>query len=700
MSIQLKATTTPHSTPISKKLASNFIELGYGLQVEGMAAEMFFNRSFEPFYPYREINKHWFDLHYEEWNFAKGYEKDWRVFDWYHSSYEHNAWFAFPGVAGHQLIEDESTFLIESSPTADVRIGYVEDACHGKYAMKVENNSDGIGGLAQEGKYLFAGARYDFKGKIKLAKGDPWLTVAIYEEGTVGNPVVTCHLNEIGEDFTEVSASFNGPDDPAEGRYTFALLLPPHTTVICDDFTLTPSDAIGGFKKNAVEAGKYVSPKVMRWPGGCFASFYNWRDGVGPNRPPMYSYFWGGYQYNDIGTDELATYVEAVGGESMICINMFHPLKRFYDSASEHAKACDPNDPQHGDGDWLHGRDLPQFMDKEEGAREAAAWVEYCNGDETTEGGRARIANGRVKPYNVKYWEMDNEIHRWFHGDEYAEACVMYSRAMKAVDPTIKIGMISYCHGGKALERMVEIAGMDIDFLADRGFDEGELQFKLGIIDRFNKAHGTNIRYCNTEWLPLNGADVCNMVPRSELRHNKCFMFSKWSYALDAAAILMMWQRYGQSIDFINFNNWANTHAQSVIETPKEGAFVAASGMMLHRFAHTEAYQTLQIEGYHAKRDDAVQVQLSINEAGDALVLNLLNRSEEDDEVELDLSAFAVAEGEVTGILLVGDDLLALNKLGEENIREVAASVTVEGNTVKAAARRLSYGEYVIPLNR
>ena len=40
-----------HGTPISKKLASNFIELGYGLQVEGMAAEMFFNRSFEPFYP-------------------------------------------------------------------------------------------------------------------------------------------------------------------------------------------------------------------------------------------------------------------------------------------------------------------------------------------------------------------------------------------------------------------------------------------------------------------------------------------------------------------------------------------------------------------------------------------------------------------------------------------------------------------------
>ena len=271
--LKQKATATPHSTPISKKLASNFIELGYGLQTEGMAAEMFFNRSFEPFYPYRDINKHWFDLHYNEKDWGAGFEKDWRVFDWYHSSYEHNPWFAFPGVVGHSLIEDDSTFLIEASPSAPVRIGYVEDACHGSTAMKVENHGDEAGGLAQEGKYLFAGTKYNFKGKIKRVSGEKWLSVAIYEEGTVTDPVCICHLNEIGDAFTEVSASFDGPDDPAEGRYTFVLLLPPHTTVICDDFSLTPADAIGGFKKNAVEVGKYVSPKVMRWPGGCFASF-------------------------------------------------------------------------------------------------------------------------------------------------------------------------------------------------------------------------------------------------------------------------------------------------------------------------------------------------------------------------------------------------------------------------------------------
>ena len=693
--MKLKATREFHSTPISEKLASNFIELGYGLQVEGMAAEMFFNRSFEPFYPYRMINKLWYDLLEDENDHSSRCETDWRVFDWYHSGYEHNAWFAFPGVAGHQLIEDDSTLVIEHSPTADVRIGYCTDACHGKNAMMVENNSDQHGGLAQDGKHCFPAVTYTFKGKIKRVSGGEWLTVAIYKEGTTTDPVVTCALNAVGDTYTDVTARF---EVPSEGRYTFALLLPPHTTVVCDDFTLTPSDAVRGFKKSAVEAGKYVSPKVIRWPGGCFASFYNWRDGVGAERPPMYSYFWGGYQYNDIGTDELATYAEAVGAESMICVNMFHPFKRFFDYVPPESLKGDPNDNTLYAA--YHGRALPHFMDKEEGAREAAAWVEYCNGDENTEGGRARIANGRVKPYNVKYWEMDNEMHRWFTDEEYAEACVLYSRTMKAVDPTIKIGMISYCSSIEALDRMVEIAGMDIDFLADRGFEERDLQNKLAILHKFNEAHGTSIRYCNTEWLPLNGADVYNMVPRSETRQNKCFMFSKWSYALDAAATLMMWQRYGQDIDFINFNNLANTHSQSVIETPKEGAYITSAGMMMHRFAHTEAYRTLVLEGYHAERTDPVQVQLSVNKDGTALVLNLLNRTEEDGEVELDLSAFSVADAEAEGILLSADSLLSMNTLLDQQVAERPDTVTVQNGIVKATVRRLSFGEYVIPLGK
>ena len=150
--MKLKATRNYHSTPISPKLASNFIELGYGLQVEGMAAEMFFNRSFEPFYPYRVINKLWYDLYENENDLSSRYETDWRVFDWCHSAYEHNAWFAFPGVAGYQEIRDDSTFVINDSTSAHVHIELIKDDHHGACAMKVENRGDIDGGLAQDGE--------------------------------------------------------------------------------------------------------------------------------------------------------------------------------------------------------------------------------------------------------------------------------------------------------------------------------------------------------------------------------------------------------------------------------------------------------------------------------------------------------------------------------------------------------------------
>ncbi len=691
--MKLKATTRYHSTPISRKLASNFIELGYGLQVEGMAAEMFFNRSFEPFYPYRTINKIWFDLLEDERDLSSRCETDWRVFDWYHSGYEHNAWFAFPGTAGHQLIEDDSTFVIERSPTADVRICIVPGGCHGEHAMQVVNNSDAEGGLAQEGKYCFCGVTYSFKGKLRRTSGAGEVCVSIYKEGTVTDPVVTVALSEIGEDWTTVSASFCVP---AEGRYTFALLIAPHTGLLCDDFTLTPSDAIRGIKKNAVEAGAYVSPAVVRWPGGCFASFYNWRDGVGAYRPPMKSYFWGGYQYNDIGTDELASYAEAVGGESMICVNMYHPFKRFFDYVPPESLDKDPSDPTiHA---ARHGRDLPGFASLEQGARDAAAWVEYCNGDENTEGGRARIANGRVKPYGVKYWEMDNEVHRWFTPEEYARACIVYARAMKAVDPTVKIGIDTYSYPVEALAGMIEIAGKDIDFIADRGYDEGILQKKLAVLHAYNQKYGTHLRYCNTEWLPLNGADRYNFAARSDTKLTKCYLFSKWAYALDAASMLMMWQRYGQNIDFINFNNLANTHAQSAIETPKEGAYVTAAGMMLHRFANTKAYRTIEIEDYHPHRNDLLQIQLSMDEQGKALVLGVLNRGEDDGEVTLDLSAFIPADGIHEGVLLCADSLVSMNTLGDRQITEQQITLRVQGSVANASAPARSFAEYLIPI--
>lgn len=691
--MRLKATTQYHGTPISRKLTSNFIELSFGFQESGLGAEMFFNRSFEPTVPYRTIHKMCSYMLSEDENPGSSYEPDWRRLEWYHSGYEHNAWFAFPGAVGYQPVYDDAAFIINDSPSADVHIEQIKDGCHGEYAMRVVNNGKEPGGLAQDGKYCIAGVEYRFSGKIRKVSGKGSICAAFYKEGATADPVCVKEIPDVGSRYEKVKTSLSVKED---GRYTFVLLIPSGSEYVCDDFSLMPGDAVHGFRKSAVEAGRFISPKVMRWPGGCFGSFYNWRDGVGRKRRPGYSYFWGGFQYNDVGTDELASYAEDIGGESMICINMYHPFKRYFDYVPRESLDGDPDDKTLYAS--LHGHDLPQFANIKQGAVDAAAWVEYCNGDLTTEGGRQRAENGREKPYNVRYWEMDNEVFRWYKAEEYANAVVLYSNEMKAVDPSIKIGMESYAYTYDELKKMTEIAGGHIDFFADRGIDESELESKLAIIKEYNEKHGTNIKYCNTEWVPMNGADLYNFIPKSERMKSRCIIFNKWSYALETAENLMTWQRHGEDVDFVCFSAYADNHSQAVLETPKEGVYVNPSGLILHKFANTKAHRTLIIEDYHPKRKDPVQIQLSMNEPGDALVLNVLNKSEDAEGLELDLSAFPVSDGEYSGSIMYADSLTATNMPGQEQIREYEDKVSVEDKTLKTTIGKLSFAEYVIPL--
>lgn len=138
--------------PISRLLYSNFIELGYGIQAEAMWSEMFFNRSFERFVPYKEINKECFDLFLDGGAPGKIYERDWSKFDWYHSGYEHNAWFAAPGTTtSASWIDDSSTFFVCETPRIDCEIRPEAGGSeHGNQCLRIINRDHSQwGGVAQ-----------------------------------------------------------------------------------------------------------------------------------------------------------------------------------------------------------------------------------------------------------------------------------------------------------------------------------------------------------------------------------------------------------------------------------------------------------------------------------------------------------------------------------------------------------------------
>lgn len=166
-----------------------------------------------------------------------------------------------------------------------------------------------------------------------------------------------------------------------------------------------PADARDGLDPDVVTIARSLRMRLLRWPGGNFVSGYRWRSGIGPRdyRPTVPNPAWGGLETHHFGTDEFMEFCRRVGAAPHICVNA-------------------------GDG-------TPD---------EAAAWVQYCNGSVDTPMGALRAANGHPKPYNVRVWEIGNELYgSWQigHTDAAGNArrFVEFRKAMLAADSTIEI---------------------------------------------------------------------------------------------------------------------------------------------------------------------------------------------------------------------------------------------------------------------
>jgi len=189
------------------------------------------------------------------------------------------------------------------------------------------------------------------------------------------------------------------------------VLLDGEGEVWIDQVSLMPKSwrEAGGFRPDLLEAIADLRPPVIRWPGGCFASAYRWKDGIGPqHRRGVYPrLIWDDLDVNSFGTDEFVAMCRKVGAEPLIVVNIGTP-------------------------NW-NGE-----VEREAFVREVCDWIEYCNGPADSTWGKVRVANGHAEPYGVKYWEIDNET--WHMGaEEYAEAVRVFAPAMKKVDPSVEL---------------------------------------------------------------------------------------------------------------------------------------------------------------------------------------------------------------------------------------------------------------------
>ncbi len=196
-----------------------------------------------------------------------------------------------------------------------------------------------------------------------------------------------------------------------------------------------------------MERVRELGPTMVRW-GGIFASYYHWREAVGPHRVPMRNYRWGGMFYNQVGTHEVVDFCRQVQAEPLLVVNM--------------------------ESDGLSCYSHPKNDTVRLGtAEEAADWVSYCNDPDNAE----RLAHGIRDPYHVKYWQIGNETsytdNPGFTAAECYEVTARFADAMKKRDPSIKL--IGWADKSKTENWCKTMSGVDgIEMLAfHHHFDSG-----------------------------------------------------------------------------------------------------------------------------------------------------------------------------------------------------------------------------------
>jgi alpha-L-arabinofuranosidase len=433
-----------------------------------------------------------------------------------------------------------------------------------------------------------------------------------------------------------------------------------------------------GYRRDVQEAAKALGVSVLRWPGGNFASGYNWMDGVGPRdqRPARPDHAWGALESNRFGTDEFLTYCERIGAEPYLCINA--------------------------------------GLGSVDAARQ---WVEYCNETRPTYWALQRKKNGREKPWNVKIWGLGNEIDGpWQLGhknaEDYAKFALEAAKAMHRQDGSIELIASGSSNFGPnadwigwnrtVLDRLKD----EIDYLSlhtyignpDNNFEKylsvsSDLDYRIEVVAGQIKA----ARNGQTKPRPIYIAfDEWNTWYRArtgttefEIARTGLEEHYNFEDALATGMFLNSFIRHADVVKVANLAQLVNVIAP--LFTNKQGMYRQTIYFPLVEYGKQRGNSSLdlQVSGPTIRAGGAaplgvLDVSSTYNARERMVYLNVLNRSETRDiAAGIETMAGRVApEAEVWE--MNNPDLKAANDFGAEKVRPTTrkVSLAVAGNTL------------------
>lgn len=414
-----------------------------------------------------------------------------------------------------------------------------------EHSLRVDA-SDGVirrHGFYQSGIHVRVGTSYHGYLWLRTAGQSGTVSVALESDRNASEVYAFATLPTIIGDWRKYEFTLRPQQSDPLAR--FVVLISGAARVWIDKVSLLPGDvAPGGTRRDVFDLVKTLKPAFIRWPGGNVAQDYRWQWGVGQRdqRPSWTNLSWRNEtEPSDFGTDEFVGFARAVGAEPSITVNV------------------------EGGGATVE---------------EAAAWVEYCNGSAASKYGALRAANGHASPYNIKLWEIGNEIWGdWVRGhsdaETYARNFNRYADAMRAVDPNIKL--IAVGDNDMQWNRTVlQRAGTKIDYLAIHHYygrkeienDLGNLMARPLHYERFYKDVSQLLSDLGLEWKVKLAINEWGLDLPEERQYSM-------ESALYAARLMNVFERSSDVVSMSAVSDLVNGWPGGIIQSGRQGVFVS-----------------------------------------------------------------------------------------------------------------------------
>lgn len=461
------------------------------------------------------------------------------------------------------------------------------------------------------------------------------------------------------EEFSYINLVIKADEDIKNG--TFKLTLTEGSKSYVYAVSYMDKDNYYGMRPDVIEMLAKLKPSYLRFPGGCCADHFEWKEGLKPVdfRKPM-----DGAVKNFLFRDSFHQDTNDIG------INEFVLLCRKVGAEPEYTSRLVLSEPQ-----------------------EAGDLVEYCNGGDDTYWGSIRESLG-FTPFNIKLWYVGNEIYFFGYGLEHdavkaARVTDEYIRAMKKSDPTIKtiIGVCPHSEIHKEWSiKYVENIKSEYDFVSYHRYNGTEIDS-----EKSDLLYADNVRKMLIDGYDHGLENMQNIIFKD--KYDKIqIIIDEWNYSWGLKGSNLMTLSNALMLNFMikYFNKWRISDArffhpinEGMLDVSPETVKMDTSGTLFEYFQKHR--NGILLSAISDNKDvDCVATKHQNN-----TVISIINRVDKQTEINIIDNCLGkeITEYRISGILM--NNITAF-----ENTIELVDSVISKDGVISISANSILFIEY------